>query len=149
MLVILIRTLNMLFLHFFFDLSHLVVIVSFYLQMFFVISRIISCRCFTHSFVHYRFEIQQSLNPAPRQSIKSSVKQEEGFSLVFRNSAVSNVGHSSKITKSKSTDREENIDNQMNITMKLHLKTMVKIWTRLMQVKLNSKIKNLLMYQRS
>ena len=27
----------------------------------------------------------------------------------------------------KSTDREENIDNQMNIMMKLHLKTMVKI----------------------
>ena len=107
MLVILIRTQNMPFLHFFFDLSHLVVIVSFYLQMFFVISRIISCRCFTHSFVHYRFEIQQSLNPAPRQSIKSSVKQGEGFSLVFRNSAVSNPGHSSKITKSKSTDTEE------------------------------------------
>ena len=69
-----------------------------------MISRIISCQCFTHSFVHYRFEIQQSLNSAPRQSIKSSVKQEEGFSsLVFRNSAVSN-GHSSKITKSKSTE---------------------------------------------
>lgn len=80
LLVILIRTQNMAFLRFFFDLQHLVVIVSFYLQMFFVISRIISCRCFTHSFVHYRFEIQQSLNPAPRQSIKSSVKQEEGFS---------------------------------------------------------------------
>ena len=116
------------FLHFLFDLSHLLVIVSFYLWVFFVISRIISCQCFTHSFVHYRFEIQQSLNPTPRQSIKSSVKQEEGFcSLVFRNSAVSN-GHSSKITKSKSTEETALTVNSAILNILVNLQPYIE-WT--------------------